>query len=674
VFELGEISAKRFFAEYWRRKPLFLKGGARLLLQRTVSIAEFRMLCDRLERDRPKAVLRKPGCIFAERIDQVSAELANIARDQQQRLSCRDIWFDGAYAVADDSLGSHYDKSDCFVLQQVGTERWRLCPPETLPPKELRARMLEKSDGLVHMPDECHEYVVEEGDLLYVPLFWGHWAVSEGGPSLTLSMVLGANNAIELLLPALAHVLAEERAWWYPLPQVPLEGEQKGARPPPLLEQYFDVLLETFAKPDFAARAKSIWWRSGYLPPRPPEEPVRRDPAAPRKRPEDIGLNPLAIARLVGSEITPPDPDAAAAPGDKAVLRLRLLLARRVMGDLFELALSSRDLFSESPASAAVLHIAWTLQHADLETIAPLIARPEVTSWLWRMSEALAFKQMSYFEEIASPATRLFFPALLTVRAHLRGSTMPIGRSHERGINLLAVGRRISSPVPLGTRMNVSVLGPLLRFSSAAGTLVEFPAETVMDRGTVDVGSGFYVEDLPSSRDADIVVLDRDGWIFGQYPRGGRFGARPLAETQVTTLVDAVDRHVRAIGQAWPELANDLSTLITLALPLSGRDARAQSAPPFLGAVALTENARASDLVAELGRTKARLIASVGLAFDRPFRLEARERFEEAVAGAYRRAFEELAGLEISAEARPFSETLSPWGRAFMDAVFALMK
>jgi 50S ribosomal protein L16 3-hydroxylase len=674
VFELGEVSAKRFFAEYWRRKPLFLKGGARLLLERSVPIAEFRMLCDRLERDRPKAVIRKTGCIFAERIDEVSPELRRIAQAQKHRLSCRDVWFDGAYAIGGDSLGSHYDKSDCFVLQQVGTERWRLCPPETLPPKELRARMLDKSDGLVHMPDECHEYVVEEGDLLYVPLFWGHWAVSEGGPSLTLSMVLGANNALELLLPALTHVLSEERAWWYPLPQVPLEGGEQQATPPALLEQYFDVLLESFAKPEFAARAKSIWWRDAYLPPRPELEAPRRDTSAPRKKPEDVGLNPLSIARLVGSQIPPPDPEAAAAPGDDAALALRLLLARRVMGDLFEIALSSREMFSESPASAAVLHIAWALQHAELETIAPYVARPEVTSWLWRMSEALAFKQMSYFEEIASPATRLFFPALLTVRAHLRGSTLPIGRSHERGINLLSVRRRITSPVPLGTRMNVLVLGPLLRFSSAAGTMVEFPSDTITERGTVDVGSGFYVEDLPMTKETEIAVLDRDAWIFGQYPRGGRFGARPLAESPVPSLLETVDRHARAIEQAWPELAKDLARLISLALPLSGRDARAQSAPPFLGAVALTENARPADLVAELGRTKARLIASVGLAFDRPYRVEARERFEDAVANAYRRAFEELAGLEISAEARPFTEALSPWGRAFMDAVFALMK
>jgi hypothetical protein len=673
VFELGEISAKRFFADYWRKKPLFLKGGARLLLDRTVTVSDFRTMCDRLERIDPAAVSRKTGCIYAERLEEASTDLKSAALAQQRRLSCRKVWFEGTYALAGESLGSHYDKSDSFVLQQVGTERWRLCPPEMMPPRELRARMLGLNDGLVHMPDECHEYLLEEGDLLYVPLFWGNWAVPEGGASLALSLVLAGSNAVDLLLPVLARLLSEDRAWWYPLPQVPLD-EKDTAHPPAVVEQYFDALLESFGKPEFATRAKAIWWRDGYLPPRPKEGPLRRDPSAPKKKPEDVGLNPMLMARLLGDEVAPPDPEAAAAPGDPSMHQLRRLLARRVMSDLFETALLSREDFQESPASGSILHIAWALQHADLDAIAPLIARPEITSWLWRMSEALAFKQRSYFEEIAGPATRLFFPALLSVRTHLRGSNLPMGRSHERGINLLALRRRITSPVPLGTRMNVALLGPMLRFSSAAGTLVEFPADTLSDQGTVDVGSGFYIEDLPVTEHGEITVIDRDAWIHQQYPRGGRFGARPLAESTPQTLLEQVERHAVAIENAWPELARDLARSITLALSLSGRDARAQTAPPFLGSVALTDNARAADLVAELGRTKARLIASVGLAFDRPVRLDLRERFEEAVAGAHRRAFEELAGLEISATVKPFTDSLSPWGSAFMESVFALMK
>ena len=671
VFDLGEISAKRFFSSYWRRRPLFLKGGARLLLDREISVAEFRMLCDRLERKRPEALARNKTCIFAEGLDEVSAELRSIAHAHAERSTCRRVRFDGTYAMSEGGLGSHYDRNDSFVLQQVGSGRWRLCPPEVLSPNELRARMVGENDGRVHMPDECHEYAVEAGDLLYVPLLWGRWAVSEGEPSLTLSVVLDASNALELLLPALAQVLAEDRAWWFPLPHVPLAGAE-GA--PPSIEQCFDVLLESFSHPDFAKRAKAAWWRAGYL--RQSTEETARRAVRPIRQLQlaDVGLDPRSVSRMIETEIRAPDPETAAAPGDRITSKLRLLVARRVMSELFDVALRCRGSFAETQASAAVLHVAWALQHAELESIAPLVARPEVTSWIWRMSEALEFGQVSYFEEIAGAVTRLFFPALLTVRAHLEGSTLPIGRSHERGINLLALGRRIISPVPLGTRMNVSLLGALLRFSSAAGVLVEFPAQGLTQAGAIDLGSGFFIEELPVTEHGAIMLLERDAWMFGQYPRGARFGARALADKPPSTLLASIDRHARAIEEAWPELGRELSSLMTVALPLAGRDARAQTVPPFLGAVAVTEHARPADLVEELGRTKARLIASVGLAFDRPVRRETRDRFEGVVAGAYRRAFEELAGLEISGAATPFSDPLSPWGRAFMDAVFALMK
>ncbi len=304
------------------------------------------------------------------------------------------------------------------------------------------------------------------------------------------------------------------------------------------------------------------------------------------------------------------------------------------MRGFFDAAVSSRTHFPDASAVTPLMHIAGALQNAELEVIAPLVARPEATSWLWRMTEALEFRQASYFEEIASQATRLFFPALLTVRSYLRGSTLPIGRSHERGINLLSVQRRISSPVPLGTRMNVSLLGPMLRFSSAAGRLVEFPAEALMERGKVDVGIGFSVEDLPRTQHGEIVVLDRDTWMFGQYPRGGRFGAGALADVAQDGLLVSIDGHGQAIQQAWPELGRELTALIAMALPLSGSDAKAETAPPFLGAVALTEQAKAADLVEQLGRTKARLVAGVGLAFEstratgdaRPLRGRGRQR------------------------------------------------
>lgn len=677
MFELGDISAKQLFTEYWRKKPLFLKGGARLLLEREITVAELRMLCDRIERTRPTSVTRDNGCIFAHRLDEGSVELRDIVNGLKDRLSSQHIWFDGAYTRDARGLGCRYDHSDTFLLQQSGTGRWRLCSPDVLSVRELRQRMLDSPGaGLTHMPDECHEYVVEEGDLLYIPLFWGHWGVSEGGSSLSVSLVLNADNALDLLLPALREILYEDRAWWFPLPQIPIRGrDHANSEAPRPIDQYFDALLESFARPSFRRRAKAAWWRAGYL--RRTEEFSRRPSTSPyarqtrRVRPEDLDLDPGAVDRIFGPDAARPDPEAVAAPGDDAASQLRSMLAGRVLRDLFDVALSSHAYFPKS--AGPIVEIARTLGAADLSIVAPLIARPETTSWLWRMSEAVEFQHASYFEEIAHPAARLFLPALLTVPGALRGWALQVGRSDERGINLLASGRRLASPVPLGTRMEVELVGPILRFSSTAGRMVEFPASAVSDRGRVDVGSGFFVEDLPEAH-GGIVVLDRDAWIFGQYPRGRRFGARTLAVGADPSLLSAVDEQIRLIDETWPELFSELTTTITLALPLSGRDAKAQTVPPFLGAVAMTAGGTAGDLVEELGRTKARLVTAVGLAFDGPARQSERRRFEDAVAMVYRRAFEELAGIDGGTSPKPFKGTLSAWGHAFLDALLTLMK
>lgn len=674
MFELGDISAEQFFTDYWRKKPLFLKGGARLVLDREITVTELRMLCDRLERVRPTAVHRDNGCIFAHRVEEVSMELRSIAGGIENRLSSRHVSFDVAYASDAQGRGCRYDHSDTFVLQQSGSERWRLCSPDVLSVRELRQRMLDTPGaGLTHMPDECHEYLVEPGDLLYIPLFWGQWGVAEGGSSLSASLVVNADNALDLLLPALRGLLSEDRAWWYPLPQIP-RGEE--APVPELIDQFFDTLLEAFARPSFRRRAKLAWWKAGYLG-QVEERAKGADFTAPytrkkrRARFEDLGLDPKAVERLREAEVSPPDPEASAAPGDRSASQLRLMLARRVLRELFDVALSSHAHF---PGRAdSIVEIARALCRADLSAVAPLVARPEMTSWLWRMSEAVEFQHVSYFEEIAHPAPRLFLPALLTLPGELRGQAFQVGRSDERGINLLAFGRRLESPVPLGTRMEVELIGPMLRFSSAAGRMVELPADAVSDHGRVDVGSGFFVDDLPQAH-GGVTVLDRDAWVFGQYPRGRRFGARSLAAGSEASLRSHVDRHARVIEATWPELFAELSMTITLALPLSGRDGRAQTVPPFLGAVALTERAAAADLVEEMGRTKARLLTSVGLVFEGPVRASDRQRFEDAVAAVYRRAFEELTGVETSGRAGSFQGPLSPWGRAFLDALLTLMK
>ena len=279
MFALGELTKEVFFAEYWRKRPLFVKGGARQLLDRKIDAVEFRKICDRMARNHPELVSRRPGCVFAQNLNMGSDDLAARARQVESSTSCQHVWFDGVYATSDEGIGCHYDHSDNFVLQQSGTKHWRLCDPARLPEQELRARMLEHPGaGRIDMPDGSPEFRVEAGDLLYIPLFWGHWGVSMGGASMSISLVMNADNALDHLLPLLRESLDDRAEWWRPLPQILLEDRTQPA--PPEIIEHLKRLVGAFQDPAWQEKAVETLWRLGYQTPRAERERVAAERAA----------------------------------------------------------------------------------------------------------------------------------------------------------------------------------------------------------------------------------------------------------------------------------------------------------------------------------------------------------------------------------------------------------
>ena len=264
MFTFGELTADAFEKTYWRKRPLFVKGGARYLLDRTMTSVEFRQICDRMDRVRRGLITRRPECIFAQNMNLGSTDLARRARAVETITSCSEVWFDGVYATDDEGIGSHFDHSDNFVLQQSGTKRWFLWPP-VADAKMLRARMLEHPDaGFVDQPTDALEFMVEAGDLLYIPLFWGHCGASVGGRSLSLSLVLNANNALDLILPHVKALLNDQEVWWRPAPLVPLCGDADGSAPPPDVRAYLEQLVLSLAEPQWRNRAVEVLWKLAF--------------------------------------------------------------------------------------------------------------------------------------------------------------------------------------------------------------------------------------------------------------------------------------------------------------------------------------------------------------------------------------------------------------------------
>jgi 50S ribosomal protein L16 3-hydroxylase len=110
-----------------------------------------------------------------------------------------------SYATDGGGVGAHIDSYDVFLLQVHGRRRWRIGPvsdPSFLP--DLPVRLLSHFE-----PTE--EFVLEPGDMLYVPPRWGHDGVAEG-ECMTCSIGYRTPMATELAKELLLRLLDDVEA------------------------------------------------------------------------------------------------------------------------------------------------------------------------------------------------------------------------------------------------------------------------------------------------------------------------------------------------------------------------------------------------------------------------------------------------------------------------------
>lgn len=100
-----------------------------------------------------------------------------------------------SYATDGGGVGAHFDQYDVFLIQGLGRRRWRVgqhCDEssELLPHDDLRL--------LAHF-DATDEWVLEPGDMLYVPPGIAHDGVAIGNDCMTYSIGFRAPSRAELL-------------------------------------------------------------------------------------------------------------------------------------------------------------------------------------------------------------------------------------------------------------------------------------------------------------------------------------------------------------------------------------------------------------------------------------------------------------------------------------------
>ena len=108
-----------------------------------------------------------------------------------------------SYATDGGGVGAHFDQYDVFLVQGLGQRRWRVGPvydddSPLLPHEDLR---------LLAGFEATDEWVLEPGDILYVPPGFGHDGVAVGDDCMTYSIGFRAPSRSDLIAGWCDHLI-----------------------------------------------------------------------------------------------------------------------------------------------------------------------------------------------------------------------------------------------------------------------------------------------------------------------------------------------------------------------------------------------------------------------------------------------------------------------------------
>ncbi|WLH99082.1 ribosomal protein uL16 3-hydroxylase [Pseudomonas simiae] len=212
---LGGITAREFLRDYWQKKPLLIRQAipdfespidadelAGLALEEEV---ESRLVIEHGERpwelrrgpfaeDALSTLPEREWTLLVQAVDQFVPEVAELLEQFRFLPSWRidDVMI--SFAAPGGSVGPHFDNYDVFLLQAQGKRNWKIgqmCSSESPLLQHADLRILAEFE-------ESAEWVLEPGDMLYLPPRLAHFGIAEDD-CMTYSVGFRAPSAAEVL-------------------------------------------------------------------------------------------------------------------------------------------------------------------------------------------------------------------------------------------------------------------------------------------------------------------------------------------------------------------------------------------------------------------------------------------------------------------------------------------
>jgi 50S ribosomal protein L16 3-hydroxylase len=216
---LGGLSPQAFLRRHWQKRPLLVRGalpGMRAMIEKRAlfSLAarcdiesrlvesargRFRVTHGPLSKSRLARAGARNWTLLVNGVNHHHAQAERLLRRfafvPQARLD--DVMV--SYAVPGGGVGPHFDSYDVFLIQGGGRRRWRLAGKKAFECETQTPLRLIRD----FVPDL--EYVLEPGDLLYLPPGWGHDGVALDD-CFTYSVGFRAPRGAELAAAFLDHL------------------------------------------------------------------------------------------------------------------------------------------------------------------------------------------------------------------------------------------------------------------------------------------------------------------------------------------------------------------------------------------------------------------------------------------------------------------------------------
>ncbi|GAA4331026.1 cupin domain-containing protein [Variovorax defluvii] len=295
---LGGLSASRFMRRHWQKKPLLVRqaipGMVPLIAREELfSLAAREDVESRLIRHGKTGWTLRHGPLARRAmpspkqpawtllVQGVDLHHQGVHELLQQFRFVPDARLDDlmiSYASDGGGVGPHFDSYDVFLLQAHGRRRWSIGRQ-----RDLRLEPGVPLKILSHFEPE-QSFVLEPGDMLYLPPRYAHDGVAEGNDCMTYSIGLRAPAAAPLGADLLARIAEARAELLQDAPAVaavhyrdPTQPAVDGPAEMPAALQHFarKAVLAALRDPDAIPRAlgesmtepkPTVWFEGGEVP------------------------------------------------------------------------------------------------------------------------------------------------------------------------------------------------------------------------------------------------------------------------------------------------------------------------------------------------------------------------------------------------------------------------